>query len=343
MPSTPTPLRVSPDLVVRETAGDRPHRSRGFRIDVQPLDGTTVVHHYGHGGGGFSLSWGTAEMAVRRLDDLGTAPDRTPVAVLGVGAVGLATARLLQARGHDVEILSADAIDGTTSAVAGASWYPVGVFAGAPLTDARGAVFEQAARRAHERFLALAGTGVGVREGYDYVPDNSPERIEAGHGWVFRRLRDLYPEQELLAQGAHPFGTRYALRYRTLFMDAPVYLAAQLDAFRADGGRFTRRRLDSVDEVRALPQPVVFNCTGVGARDLFGDLALTPVRGRLFHLAPQAGVDYGVQIDDFRYVVPRSDALVLGTSWEPEGTDIVQEGRDAESAIEEIARVTRRG
>lgn len=341
MSASAAPLRVSPALVVRETVGVRPHRSRGFRIDVERLDDTTVVHHYGHGGGGFSLSWGTGEMAVAMLDDVDAPPDRTPIAVLGAGSVGLATARLLQERGHEVEILSADPIDQTTSAVAGASWYPVGVFAGAPLTEARGRVFEDAARRAHTRFAAMADIGVGVRWGDEYVPDNSPERIEAGHGWVFRRLRDLYPEGDLLEGDAHPFATRYALRYRTLFMDAPIYLAAQLDAFRSAGGRLTLRRLATPVEVSGLRQRIVFNCTGAGARDLFGDTSLTPVRGRLFHLDPQPGVDYGVQIDDFRYVVPRRNALLLGTSWEPEGTDIVQEGRDAAGVLPEIGRVTR--
>jgi glycine/D-amino acid oxidase-like deaminating enzyme len=340
MPTSARPIRVSADAVVRETVGLRPHRSQGFRIDAESFGDTIVVHHYGHGGGGFSLSWGTAEMAVGLLDDVDAPPDRTPVAVLGAGAVGLATARLLQERGHEVEVLSADPLDGTTSAVAGASWYPVGVFAGAPTTEARGRVFEDAARRAHARFASLAHTGVGVRWGDEYVPDNSPERIDAGHGWVFRRLRDLYPGGELLEGDAHPFTTRFALRYRTLFMDAPVYLAAMLAAFRADGGTFGIRRLTSIADVRGLRQSIVYNCTGVGARALFGDHTLTPVRGRLFHLAPQAGVDYGVQIDDFRYVVPRSSALLLGTSWEPEGTEIIQEGRDADSVIPEIARVT---
>ncbi len=337
-----TPLRVAPDLVVRETVGVRPHRSRGFRVGLEVMGDTRVVHHYGHGGGGFSLSWGTGEIALALLDDIDAPPDRTPIAVLGAGSVGLATARLLQERGHEVEILTADRVDGTTSAIAGASWYPVGVFAGAPLTEVSGRVFEDAARRAHARFADMVDAGVGVRWGDEYVPDNSPDRIEAGHGWVFRRLRSLYPGGELLEGDAHPFATRYAFRYRTLFMDASIYLPAQLEAFVAAGGVLTHRRVHTVDQVRALPQDIVFNCTGAGARQLFGDTSLTPVRGRLFHLDPQPGVDYGVQIDDFRYVVPRQNALLLGTSWEPEGTELVQEGRDAAGVIPEIRRVTQR-
>jgi D-amino-acid oxidase len=67
-----------------------------------------------------TLSWGTAELAVAEV--LKTRAKR--VAVLGCGAVGLATARLLQTAGVQTNIYAKEFPPNTLSDVAGARWYP---------------------------------------------------------------------------------------------------------------------------------------------------------------------------------------------------------------------------
>ena len=57
------PVRVSWDRVIRTTVGLRPHRPSGFVLRAERLDAKTVIHNYGHGGSGMSLSWGTAFLA----------------------------------------------------------------------------------------------------------------------------------------------------------------------------------------------------------------------------------------------------------------------------------------
>lgn len=53
--------RPAPPLI-RERVGLRPGRSGGVRVAMEKLpDGRTVIHNYGHGGSGFTLSWGCAE------------------------------------------------------------------------------------------------------------------------------------------------------------------------------------------------------------------------------------------------------------------------------------------
>jgi len=94
------PVRASADRVIRQVAGLRPFRASGFLVRGEPLGAKLLVHNYGHGGGGITLSWGTAMLAVEETQRAKT----NRFAVVGCGAVGLASARLLQRRGGEVTI-----------------------------------------------------------------------------------------------------------------------------------------------------------------------------------------------------------------------------------------------
>ena len=147
-----------PDLsdgqVVRSVAGIRPFRRGGPRVERQDLGGKIVVHNYGHGGAGYTLSWGSAVVAADLLREL--PPDRHPVAVLGAGVVGLSTARVLQERGFHVRIYAREFPPHTTSDVAGAEWSPDIVERGATL--ALQVQFDRMLVVSWRRFRALVGS-----------------------------------------------------------------------------------------------------------------------------------------------------------------------------------------
>jgi glycine/D-amino acid oxidase-like deaminating enzyme len=83
---------VTADDTSRITVCTRPFRNAGPRLDVERLGDKTVVHNYGHGGNGWSLSWGSGAIAAEGV----LATGEHEVAVLGCGGIGLTTAILQQ-------------------------------------------------------------------------------------------------------------------------------------------------------------------------------------------------------------------------------------------------------
>ena len=73
------------------------------------------------------------------------------------------------------------------------------------------------------------------------------------------------------------------------------------------GGRIVIRKFDALRDLMALPESLIVNCTGLGARALFGDESLQPSWGQLTVLVPQPEVTYSVAS-----MMPRSDGIVLG-------------------------------
>jgi len=55
-------LKIDSPRVLKERVGLRPFRKSGVRLESEKLrDGRRVIHNYGHGGSGFTLSWGCAQ------------------------------------------------------------------------------------------------------------------------------------------------------------------------------------------------------------------------------------------------------------------------------------------
>jgi glycine/D-amino acid oxidase-like deaminating enzyme len=302
------PVRVAEAREIRTVVGLRPFRPAGFRVEAERLGDKLVVHNYGHGGGGVTLSWGTAELSARLVG----APTR--VAVLGAGAVGLATARVLQRRGHAVTLYAAELPPGTTSDIAGAQIFPFSVFDAKALVPPFRGQFLEAARLSFRAWQMLVGGDYGVRWMTNYATNVHPFTPDGLMGSA-SPIRDLLVELEDLAPGTHPFPRPYARRFMTLMAEPAVYLPAVLRDVRLDGGAIVVRRFASAADLLALPEPVIVNCTGLGAGALFGDTTLVPIKGQLHVLLPQPEVDYAI-LDSELYMFARRDGILLGGTFE---------------------------
>jgi len=310
------PVAASWDRVIRTTVGLRPYRPSGFVLRPERLGDKLLIHNYGHGGSGMSLSWGTgrlaAELALER-------PERR-AAVIGCGVVGLTTARQLQRRGFEVTIYAADVPPNTTSNMSLAGWTPTsGLVEGARRTPTWDATFRRAATFAYGELQLLVGRGYGISwlDGYT-LRDGPPGGGEGEEGPEPLLPAALSVRSTVLGPGAHPFPTRYAVLRPSLRIEPSIYLDRLVDDARRAGAGIVIRRFGGRDELAWLDEPVIVNCTGLGARDLIGDEELTPLKGQLTHLVPQSEVEYSTfgaaspTAGGFVHMQPRSDGIALG-------------------------------
>jgi D-amino-acid oxidase len=322
------PVRIDAGRVIRTVVGLRPYRSSGFVLRAERFGSKVLVHNYGHGGGGFSLSWGCATLAADMV------ADRSPLqaAVLGCGVIGLTTARILQNRGWQVTVYAADLPPATTSNVAGAQWTPTTVFARDAVTPAFMDTFRKAAHLANRQFQLMVGPTYGVRwiDNYALKRAGGTSIPELDYA-TWAGIVDLYADVETIDPASVPFrGFETVHRFSTMLIEPNTFLPAVQRDFLLQGGHIAVRDFRSTAEVAALQQQVVFNCTGLGARTLFNDSVLEPVRGQLTILEPQPDVDYTYLTGEL-YMFPRSDGIVLGGTFErgnwSTGVDLATQSR----------------
>ena len=236
-------LRASVDRITQVTVCTRPFRAQGPRHEVERLGAKTIVHNYGHGGSGWSLSWGAGAIATSAA----MATGEREIAVIGCGAMGLTTAIQLQRGGARVTIYAKDLPPDVRSSLA----------TGLYKQDSRICLEEHATpefRKTWERmarqtfttfqsFLGVAGTPVEFIDSYPVSDDATPRRRETPAGKpAFAELQreltpDLMPNRAEFPPGSHPFGQRFVRRDTQLMFNLASYQRTLLQDFTANGGR----------------------------------------------------------------------------------------------------------
>lgn len=295
-------VHVDPARVIRTVAGLRPYRPSGFVVRAQSLGDTRIVHNYGHGGGGISLSWGSSRLATA----LGLPGHSGSVAVIGAGIMGLTTARLVQEAGYPVTIYTDALPPETTSNIAGGQIYPAGHYDDSVVTREWREQAAAAADYSRRRFQIMVGDDYGVR----WLPTFDQTRRT---GDIPPDLR--FPGRARLSASQHPFPVDNVVRYDTMYVETGRFLERLLRDIRMAGGKVEVRSFHSPAQVAALPDKLVFNCTGLGAAALFGDTEMVPVRGQLAVLIPQPEVQYAYSFPA-GYMFPRADGILLGGTFE---------------------------
>jgi len=341
------PVRASADRITRITVCTRPFRADGPRLDVEQVGHKTVVHNYGHGGSGWSLSWGSSTIAVQKA----LATDATRVAVIGCGALGLTSATLLQRAGIGVTIYAKDRPPDVRSSLATGLFTPDSRICldGHDTPEFR-KTWEEMCRtsfQAYQNYLGFPDRPVEWIDIYHLSNPNIPQPEETDtvkFAELWRTLaNDLGPASAQLTAGDNPFPAFHVRRSTNMMFNITEYAHLLISDFLAAGGHIETKEFHSPADFAALPEKTLINCTGYGARALFNDQSVVPVRGQLARLVPQPEVNYGLTYDNVG-LVPRRDGLVIQAYGADEGIgygdDTTAPDRaEAEHAVATIARI----
>ncbi len=317
------PVRASMERVTRITVCTRPFRADGPRLDVERIGEKVVVHNYGHGGSGWSLSWGSGTVAVQKALSTGAAH----VAVIGCGALGLTSATLALRAGAAVTIYAKDRPPNVRSSLATGLFTPDSRICldGRDTPEFR-TLWDEMARtsfQTYQNYLGLPGDPVEWIDNYHVSDPNAPRPSGPDSGIRFAQMwrdgiGDWQPEKTELAADANPFPGRHVSRNANMMFNITEYAHLLMSDFLQAGGRIETREFHSPADFAALPERVLINCTGYGARALFNDRSVIPVRGQLARLIPQPEVTYGLT-HDYVSLVPRRDGLVVQVYGSDEG------------------------
>ena len=285
-------------------AGVRPYRKDTYRLEPETVGDKYVVHNYGHGGAGITMSWGCAQVVRDIVLQRGAAGG---VAVIGAGVMGLTAATLLAEANPKIEVtVYADKFTpNTTSDVAGGQWSPSIV-----AHTNQDSYFDvlRKARKEHE----CRGACFGVSQKWNFTTQRIAHLDELPH--------DIVPAATVLPHLPFAHLTGPGLKYDLLLVEPPILMAKLQQDLAAAGIIFIKRKFHSPSELAGLKEAIIVNCTGLGARDLFNDTLMVPIKGQLVFIKPQSNLDYLFSGDG--YVFPRKDAVVVGGSQEYVDDDI---------------------
>lgn len=302
---------ISQQEVIGMSAGVRPFRKSGVRIETDTLSDKLLIHNYGYGGSGLTLSFGGAKEVLDLMAE--HRPSSNVVAVLGAGVIGLSTAYDLLDNGYEVHIYSDAWSPSLTSNVAAGIWSPLSYPQDLP--EEKKKLHQKLLYTSEQRFLNSIGSDPefdGVRMITSYVFKSEGTYVST---------RTEQKGEEVIVHFDNGV-TKKGRRVNELGIEGHLFIQDLYAKVKSKGAKLLHKHFGSLDDILALEESSIVNCMSMGSRELFDDREFVPARGQIIYFAPQDGIDYLLfqnvpdKANTWVSLYPWSDRLILGGIYE---------------------------
>lgn len=307
-----------PPIISRETIQEnivctRPMRDGKFNISMEEEGGKTIFNCYGHGGSGWTTLFGSVNKIIKCF--VATNPNKKlPIKVIGAGCMGLTTAIELARLGYQVCISAKSFIDCPSLRAAG--YFALVSVQTSPEEQ------EELNQIGMDTFLTYQQIEQGdhpyiTKEAVRYLPVYCSEDTESGLEDL--EAKGIIPKRELVTLDFGN-GVRHEnfYKYMTYFLNTTTLmkqLHEAIDTFRV---LLLEQNIEAIDQIS---ESVVFNCAGLGGRELRNDDKMIPVYGHLQTFNAKAGdghMQYMIytkvkqgEEDEYVYLFPKDMSVTL--------------------------------
>lgn len=281
-----TPPKLSPDHIDQFVSCIRPKHTHGYQLYGELKHDKLIIHNYGHSGSGWTLLFGVIEQVMVEFEaQLGLNPSfkNKPVCVIGAGCMGLLSALYLAQKGYTVKVVAKE-FENIASDKAVGLFFPYTAFT--PVYNK----YQQAQEVALREYTAI------IEGKHPFISSAAAERIPQYVDLTTKYSRLNFwglPRMVTLDFGN---GTQHHAReYNTLFIHTFSMMQQMKAHAEKLGITFEQRTITSFTEIT---EPIIINCTGLGARELNHDAGLIPVQGHLIRLKnqPTAALKYVIHV-----------------------------------------------
>ncbi|MES2200097.1 MAG: FAD-dependent oxidoreductase [Chlamydiota bacterium] len=288
--SEPQVVKLTPPKITSETLSEkivctRPMREGKFNISLEQNLNKTIVNCYGHGGSGWTTLFGSVDRAIELFEQ--TNPNKeTPIRIIGSGCMGLTTAVELSRRGYQVAGIVAKSLYDIPS------WRAAGYFA---LVSVKTSPEEQEALNqiGLNTFLTYQTIDQG---NHPYITKDAANlmpvycSVDTDAGVEDLEARGMIPPREYVSLdfGSGVIHPNY-VKFMTYFMNTTTLMHQLTAEVKKMGIDVELKEIASFNEIE---EGVIFNCSGLGGKELNSDEDMIPVRGHLVTLNEASGSEH---------------------------------------------------
>ncbi len=310
-----TPPEISPSTIAKKVKSTRPMREGCFNISAEDFHGKNgikkIIHCYGHGGSGWTTLWGSVGKALRIFQSTGPDPKKK-VRIIGSGCIGLTSAIELARLGYQIVGITTKELWDIPS------WHAAGYFA---LVSIKTSPEEEDMDRiGEETFKTYQMIDQGLhpyisKDALRFIPVYSSHDTDSGVEAL--EEKGLIPPKERVTLDfgngvRHP----HFWKFMTYFLDTTKLMKQ----FKTEVSKLhIPIEVGAVNSFDELAEEVIFDCSGMGGRELNQDAKMIPVRGHLVmtnELAGSEHMNYMIYTrvvqdgkDEYVYMFPKSVAV----------------------------------